>query len=629
MSHEEYLTENARRLAALDALDRAFDPVRGSADADRVEVDTPDPDMPRARVPQSMVDDPAYLTVRSDLNAWRRLRCRHDFAYWCAVCVKIKHKLTGRDVPLRLNRAQRKVAARLDAMRRSAAGIRLIMLKARQWGGSTLVQTYMAWIQSVHRTNWNSLICSQVKDTSAGIRGMYTKILENYPEDLWEGDCPPCFKPYERSQNVRVIAGRGCRVTVSSIENQDAVRGADIAMAHLSEVAFWKATPQHSPEDVVRAVCGSVMLGPDSLIVMESTANGVGNFFHREWRRCASGRGDKEAVFIPWYEIEIYTLPTSDAERRAIAASLTDYERMLWEHGCTLDQINWYRHKRAECSSDEQMMSEFPSTAEEAFAATGSGVFAPRCVERLREDCREGERGDVVAVGRGDVGSYDGVGSGELRWCADARAPMQMWQAPVEGAEYVAAVDIGGRSAGADFSVVAVLRTDAERPEVVAQWRGHVDHDILASHAAEIGRFYNDALLVIESNSLESGAGAGYGMYILDRLSSTYPNLYRRRVYDDVRQCQTTRIGFHTNRSTKEMIIAGLISAVRSGGYIERDSYTCDELLTYEQRPDGSFAASDGNHDDCVMSRAIALHAAEHLPRTVDADSLRTPQPYW
>ena len=41
-------------------------------------------------------------------------------------------------------------------------------------------------------------------------------------------------------------------------------------------------------------------------------------------------------------------------------------------------------------------------------------------------------------------------------------------------------------------------------PEVVAQWRGHIDHDLLAWKSATIGAWYDDALLVIESNTLDS-----------------------------------------------------------------------------------------------------------------------------
>ena len=129
--------------------------------------------------------------------------------------------------------------------------LRLIMLKARQWGGSTVILAYMAWIQCVICRNWHSLICAHVKDTAANIRGMYTKMLASYPEHYWDGDEPPRFRPFERSVNIREIAGRNCRVTIGSSENQDAVRGADYAMAHLSEIAFWSDTGQRSPDKFI------------------------------------------------------------------------------------------------------------------------------------------------------------------------------------------------------------------------------------------------------------------------------------------------------------------------------------------------------------------------------------------
>lgn len=593
MNCELCIQENSRRLRALES---DFDPVRGiGCSGERIEVATPVEGLPRAFVPREMTDDPQYA-VATGPEQWKTLRCRHDFEYWCVTCVRVKHKTLGTDVAFRLNRPQRRVAAVMEADRRAGRPIRLIMLKARQWGGSTLVQMYMAWIQSCHRRNWHSLICAHVKDTAAGIRGMYTKMLADYPEDLWEGDERPMFRPYERSLNVREITGRGCRVTVGSAENHEAVRGSDYAMAHLSETAFWPSTPQHTPEGLVRAVCGSIALMPYSLIVMESTANGIGNYFHSEWLRCRDGRGDKRAVFVPWYEIELYSVPVDDPE--AVITSMSPYERSLWDMGLTLEQIYWYRLKSSEYLSHEMMMAEFPTTDTEAFAATGSGVFDPADVERLRGDCRE------------PLMTADADSSGTL--VEDPAGGLQIWEKPDDKAEYVAAVDVGGRSVKSDWSVIAVMRRGEgmRRHEIVAQWRGHLDHDRLAAKCAAVGRLYNDALLIVESNTLECEADGGTdsNLFILSRLAETYRHLYRRETLDgDGRASQ--RLGFHTNRATKAALVSGLIEAVRDGAYTERDTGACNELLTYEQRRNGSYGARAGFNDDIVMTRAMALHA--------------------
>lgn len=578
----------------------AFDPLRGEESDTRVLVSTPEDEVPEAWIPRSMTEDSEYVSARADALRWRVLRCRHDFAYWCYRCVRIKPKDAYREVPFVLNAPQRKVLGVLESDRLAGRPIRLILLKARQWGGSTLVQTYMAWIQCCHRHNWNSLICAHVKDIAASIRGMYSKLLAGYPEELWEGDAAPAFRPFERSMNVRRIEGRGCNVTVGSAENQDAVRGSDYAMAHLSETAFWRASRQHSPADFIRAVCGSVALLPYTLVVMESTANGVGNYFHAEWLRCKSGQGDKHAVFVAWYEIEMYSCPPPD--REAFAASLNEYEYTLWLKGIDLDRIYWYHCKAREYASVEQLHAEFPSDDVEAFINTGSGVFSNAAVEALRPACSE------IQPRVGEI-------SGE-EFKEDSRGAMKMWKRPEPGRVYVVAVDVGGRSAVSDWSVVAVMAVGGpgQKHEFVAQWRGHCDHDLLARRAADIARYYNTALLLIESNTLETAdyaAASSSSLFVLNRLAEEYPNMYMRQSFDTCGGSSTLKVGFHTNRSTKHMLVSRLIEAVREGEYIERDTAACDELITYEQRPNGTFAAKEGYHDDILMTRAMALFAAD------------------
>ena len=544
-------------------------------------------------LPESMVADPEWKRVK-DAGEFRRLRLRHDFEYWAASCVTIRHKTTGRRVAFVLNAPQRRVAALLEDDRRAARPLRLIMLKARQWGGSTLVQ---------------------VKDTSAAIRGMYTAMLDSYPAEMWTGDEPPCFRAFEGARNTREIAGRGCRVTVASSMGQEAVRGLDCSMAHLSEVAFWKDSESMTPEAFIRAVCGGIPGVECSMIAMESTANGVGNFFHSEWLRAREGTSAYRPVFVPWHEIEMYRMPCRNPRR--LLESMDDYERRLWEKGLTLEMIAWYRFKRREFSTHEAMKAEYPTDDVEAFTNSARSVFDPEAVERLREDCRE-------PLATGEVTGSEAKGPGALRdvhFTPDATGRLKIWEMPQSGgerpADYVAAVDVGGRSASADWSVIAVMRMRAfERPEVVAQWRGHCDHDLLGWKAAAIARFYNGALLVIESNSLET-ATEGPSQYILEELNAVYRRLYVRRSRDAAtRDRNETRVGFHTNRATKSVIITGLICMVRDGGYVERSATACNEMATYRQQPSGVYEATPPAHDDVLMTRAIALYVIASMPST-------------
>ena len=145
---------------------------------------------------------------------------------------------------------------------------------------------------------------------------------------------------------------------------------------------------------------------------------------------------------------------------------------------------------------------------------------------------------------------------------------------------------------------------------MVAQWRGHIDHDILTWKSAQIARWYANALLVIESNTLETANGGENSLYTLSQLNGVYHNLYRRPRLAQASDSLESKIGFHTNRATKSLIITHLIAMVRDSGYVERCNDACNELTTYEQLPNGSYAAKVGHHDDILMTRAIALYVA-------------------
>lgn len=616
----EIVVENARRNALINL---EYCPVRGiGCTGERVECYSP-VSKGKEFIPKTMYDSDKFHMVKENAQAWRRLRICHDFEYWAATCCTIKDKRTGCDVFMRLNRPQRRVLAIMEQQRMAGEPVRLIMLKARQWGGSTLVQVYMAWIQLVHKRSWNSLICAHVKDTAATIRGMYSKILSDYPADVWDEDgvCRPEFRVYERSTNIRYIPGRDCRVTLGSAEKQDSVRGGDFAMAHLSEVAFWGDTTRHSPEGFVRAICGSIMREPFTLIVMESTANGTGNFFHAEWlRACSAGGSDKIPVFVPWYEIELYSKPVGDVE--ALWSSLDSYERGLWhKYGCTLEQIAWYREKRREYPTRQLMAAEYPTDDVEAFANTGSSVFPAECVAELAKGC-------MLPLCLSEVlcNSDDMWLRGQLQEIADdGRGTLSVWKLPDSGSEnyrnrYVVAVDVVGRSDKSDYSVILVLDSSpcGGVPEVVAQWRGHCDHDILTKRAALMGRWYGEALLVVESNTLESSGSDGEtGLSLLAELAENYPNMYHRECYDREYSADLPgiRVGFHTNRATKSLIITNLIAMVREGAYVERDAGMINELSVFEYKVNGSTGAKDGCHDDRLMTRAIALHVARRQCR--------------
>lgn len=154
-------------------------------------------------------------------------------------------------------------------------------------------------------------------------------------------------------------------------------------------------------------------------------------------------------------------------------------------------------------------------------------------------------------------------------------------------------------------------------PEVVAEWHGHIEHDLLIWKAAQIAYAYGNALLVVESNTLETEGTEGDNFeYVLDEIVDFYYNLYSRTSADQIKQGAPVKYGFHTNPSTKPMVLNFLKSAMRDCLYIERSLETTFECDQFEIKEDGKkTGAVEGCHDDRVMSTSIGLYVCYKTPK--------------
>lgn len=575
-----------------------------------------------------------------------RLRCRYDFAFWAALLVFIKNKGGGEDVLFRLTRPQRKLVERFEKKRLAGLPIRLILLKARQWGGSTTTQLYMAWLQFMHKVGLNSLIIAHQGSGSDEIKDMFDRMIKQYPVEYLHkigetySESEPKMIGVGKSGSIHRVPQRNCKIKIGTAERPDSCRGGDYNLVHLSEVGIWKTTDGRTPEDIVRSACSGILLKPYTMIVMESTANGTGNFFHREYVAAADPRipSQYEALFVAWFDIEQYSLPFESFEEMCAFAEklwlnrentnvMSDREESgkylwwLWEKGAPLEAIHWYIQERAGKNSHGVMASEYPSDDIEAFVHSGTMVFDRYQVEKFRPACRPPRFiGDVYGKRTEGEEALE-----DLRFCEDSQGLLWVWALPEEDDEYeitdryLTIVDIGGRTEKADWSDIVVFDRinlmDGGRPAVVAEWYGHCDIDILCWKAAQIAAFYNNSLLVIESNTADSRdkerhvEGGDQSMYILNQLGGVYPTMYyRKQSADEIREGVPKKYGFNTNTLTKPMIITTLIKCVREHLYTERETGALDELLTYERKQNGAYGAITGRHDDKVMTRAIGMH---------------------
>lgn len=581
------------------------------------------------------------------------IRSRHDFCFWAFVFVKIKPKSGGEIVPFKLRHEQRKLLIEMEDMRKRKIPIRIILLKARQWGGSTLVQIYLAWIQLMHKSGWYSKIVAQNLSVSRTIKAMYSKLLENYPSWMLNVQNQQLeFSPYEGSGSDFVITyGNGINkqvardsvVTIGTYEKPDGTRGGDTALVHYSEVAIWNETNQKKPEDVIRAITSGLLEVPLTMEVMESTANGTGNFFHKEYLRAKKGESNRKAVFIAWYDIEHDSIEVED--REAFAQWLWDnresesspvgyadsgiYHWYLWTLGATFAGINWYRQKRKSYIEHCDMASEAPSDDVEAFKHSGNKIFSIYQIEKIRAKTREPK---FVCEAYSSHGDNNLNSLKDVKLTKDNKGLLRIWEDVDQekmSNRYLVTVDIGGRSEKSDYSVIHVLDrfplTYGGCEETVAEWRGHIDHDLLAYKAAQIATYYNRALLVFESNTLETKDRDTDGAnieYILDTIGRLYDNLYARESKaEDIATGKPRKWGFHTNTHTKPLVIGHLITRVRELSWIEREAGCCDELNYYEKKQNGSFGAISGENDDRLMTRAIGLWVSKgmDLPKFIVA----------
>lgn len=637
---EDTIKENRKRIAVINSL---YNPVTGDGCCGkRKRVSIKDAPLETMFLPETMIRENRFvrLLVKHGMKGYIeryvedgdnesfyyvwiefiKVRIRYDFEYWAYSFIMIRKKGSSLDIPFMLNRAQRTVLPRLEEMRLAGEPIKFILVKARQWGGSTLIQIYMLWIQLVHRRNWNSVICGDVESQSRNVRAMITKALEGYPSYLLDG--PVRFVPFEGSNKNRIIENTQCVVSIGSAQKPDTLRSGDISGAHLTEVGLWKSTKEKTPEDLVQSIVGSIYDTAYSFLGIESTAKGVGNYFHRTWIQAVNGENNLLPIFKAWFEIDIYSRRIKDY--RGFIESMSEYEEWLWSLGATLEAICWYRKKSSDMADEWRMHSEFPSTPEEAFQSTGRRRFRMRDVMRLRKGC-------MNPVFTGDISGLDETGRAStesMELHKDEKGFLRIWRMPDNNRamlnRYVVSMDVGGTSDQADWTDIVLFdrywMTEAGVPEVVAEWHGHLDHDQAAWKAVQLCRYYthgNDmcAMLVIESNTLETEGTEGNNFeYILDEIADEYENLYCRTSPERIRQGAPAKWGFHTNTSTKPMVISHMAKALRCDMYIEREVEAANEMDVFEIKPDGkTMGAVDGMHDDRVMARAIGIWVCYHI----------------
>lgn len=580
-------------------------------------------------LPKSMINDNPFIydllacgnfvdyanKIGKDLSevfaAFQSMRFEHDFEYWCILTIIIEHKKTSDLVAFRLRLAQQILMFELEKMRLAGVPIRIVLLKARQWGGSTLIQMYMFWIQQIHKERWHLAVCAQDDGAANNISEMYRRASKSYPEAV----STITFKPYARSPKNIINTERGGIIGVGSINNPDQFRSFNYTMLHISEPGVWEDTPKKTAGQLVASLRSIITKEPLTLIALESTAKGVGTFFHNEWLSAEKESSAYKAVFIPWFKIEMYQMSITD--HSVFIDGMNEYDWFCWNEGATLEGINWYNvHKEGENYDDWMMHNEFPTTSTEAFIASGQRYFSPKLTINARKNVTKPKfRGTIhptVCKNKEDIKQSHFVGT--------PRGPLEVWKMPkplvkVKGVlhhclnRYCIFGDIGGVSDGSDFSSLTVVdrywMLYGGWPELAADWHGHIDQDLFAWVAAQLGFLYDNALMALETNSLRKEKSSGdHFLTILDNIKNHYNNLYVRNNFESINKDYIPKYGFHTNAGSKDMILSTIRAGLRDEQFIERQASACDEFEWFERKKDGTLGAIKGKNDDKVITRA-------------------------
>jgi len=510
-------------------------------------------------------------------------------------CLKIRTK-SGAVIPFRLNPAQEKLYEVARRQQEAGKPVRIIILKARQLGFSTLTEG-LIFHTCATRRNINALIVAHRDDATANLFRMSKLFYDELPEPI---------KPMVRSSNAQELVfenptrsqkekaerpGLRSRLRCATAGGRGIGRSDTLQCVHLSEYAFWPEGADGKAATLT-GILQAVPSMPGTMVVIESTANGYEDFKER-WDAACAGENDFEAVFFAWFENPEYMMepvPGTD---------WTPEERELQKrYELSEGQLQWRRWCIANnCGGDLDMFrQEYPSNPDEAFLHSGTGVFDNEQVILRRETAPE-------PVRRGNFVWEDGEAETDrFLFSEDPIGAVKIWKEPEEGHPYV----IGGDTAGEGSDWFTALVIDNSTGEQVASLRRQYSEPEYTRQIYALGMYYNAAMVGLETN---------FSTYPVMKLYELgYPNQYAREREDTYTRQLRKSYGFRTDRVTRPRAIAGLVEVFSAHPAWFKDPELLGEMLTFCYNEDHRPEALAGKHDDMVMAAAIT-YAIRHQQR--------------
>ena len=490
----------------------------------------------------------------------------------------------GELVKFKLNRIQQKVLAKIRSIMAKNKPVRLWILKARQTGISTLVEAIIYAFTSQRKAT-NSLVVADDIDGANYIFGMQKLFQETLYNHL---------KPQIKHSNEKKLEFEKThsQVLIDTSDNLNAGRKFTFRTVHLSEVAYFKDL-----RSLMLGLNQSVPNLPNTMIIGETTANGIGNQFYDEWISCQNGYSDWETLFIPWFDVEEYSTPLEGGQLYPIEginfATPTEKEKFLVDEKLLKDrytlaneQVNWRRWCIVNnCNKSVQSFNqEYPDSPETAFISTGDLFFNKEALKTQKIE-KSKAVGNIVQE------------EGRHIFREDATGLFNIYELPQRGSQYVVAADPAEGLEHGDKSAGLVL--DKHSNKTVCTYNHNIAPDRFAEDLIKLGHFYNDSIIACENK--------GYGYAVNQDLYKNYGKVYRKVRTKKGFNEPTLDLGWNTNSASRPQMLAQLAEEIANGSTDLIDRDLIQQCWTFVNNPKrGQPEAEKGKCDDLVLTRSIA-----------------------
>lgn len=598
-------------------------------------------------------------------------RLANDTPFWARHCAKIVDK-RAQLVPLEANGPQKRFDDALEAQRAAGQPMRAIVLKSRKLGFSTWVQAKI--IQRVTQRRYRkALVVGQDSETAGELFQMGERIWANLPVDAELG-LKPDRTNYRRDREMHFgepsrlkrdqgFMGLNSSLEVDTANEVEAGRGFTYTELHCSEVAFWRDVRK------LTALLNAVPDEPETLIVLESTANGS-NHFKTRWERAMAGDSLYVPIFAAWHEDPGNVLPfATDEDREEFIANLGEGEwgedepRLVEEFGCTPEQLHWRRQTivdKTEANLD-LFKQEYPASPEEAFLASGKQVFSMALVSKVLDRTRQTDPqitypdnpGPDLGVLKAGKTTMRKTRSGlievplEAKWTPAAdtglgsRHPFwRVWEEPDPGyqtpsnetpdpdkpdrppGKYVVSVDPAGgeeNDEGELANHAIEVINHRTREQVAELATRNMDPDQIGEQAYLAALHWNRAWLCAERTG-------GYGLFMLRRWSRdfAYAFVYKSRSLDKTKEKHDDRLGWDSTRVSKVILEDGAREMLREGTHGIRSRFLASEMTTYVRNEKGKTGPDGSAFADRLMAWMIAQQVAQETVIPPERKKTRT-----